>query len=119
MIDGRCHCGNVKLQIPSLTDFGTTCTCSICSRYGVIWGYYLPTDVMVEVDEGPLDTYRHGDCLIDFNRCRVCGCVTHYTGTDNSDSKTIAVNFRMFGTDIIQSLTVRTFDGASSWQYID
>lgn len=119
MVEGRCHCGNVSLQVPAITEFGTTCTCSICFRYGVIWGYYRKNEVCVRVSESDLMTYRHGDCLIDFNRCAVCGCVTHYCGTENSASETIAVNFRMFEPDLQQKLTLRTFDGARTWKYLE
>lgn len=119
MIQGSCHCGNVKLSIPYLTDTGTTCTCSICFRYGSIWGYFTESQVRVEVKEGELRPYSHGDKLINFNHCSICGCLTHYTSTSPTEESRLAVNYRMFSSDIVSKMKVRVFDGADTWQFLE
>lgn len=106
------------MQIASLTETGTECNCSLCSRYGVIWGYFTKAQVVINAAEHDLHSYCHGDKSIDFYRCGHCGCVTHYTSTDTSRDR-VAVNYRMFGTDVVKQLRIQLFDGADTWQVID
>ncbi len=119
MIKGQCHCGNIKLQLPQLTENATTCNCSICARYGAIWGYFTRTEVKVAVGESGFSAYSHGDKMINFNHCKKCGCLTHYTSTDPSADSRLAVNYRMFPSTVIQQINIRHFDGADSWQHLD
>ncbi|WP_087018514.1 aldehyde-activating protein [Thaumasiovibrio subtropicus] len=119
MYEGQCHCGNVKLRVQQLTATGTQCTCSICARYAAIWGYFTEADVVVSIGEFGISCYCHGDKLINFNRCQQCGCVTHYTHTTPTPKTRLAVNYRMFPSEVLEQITVRTFDGAKTWQYLD
>jgi hypothetical protein len=75
--------------------------------------------VKLEAATATLAPYRWGDCTIDFWHCRKCGCLTHYTSVDEGPESRFAVNTRMLPPDAIESLTVRHFDGAESWQYLD
>lgn len=119
MLEGKCHCGNITLIIPSLTTNATSCNCSICSRYAAIWGYFKEADVTVTIGANGMDSYAHGDKMINFNHCGKCGCITHYTSTAPSSSTRLAVNYRMFDTNVLKQLTVKHFDGANSWVYLD
>ena len=119
MFKGKCHCGNVELIIPRLTETATTCTCSICSRYAAIWGYFIESDVVVKVGERGIGSYSHGDKLISFNRCNACGCITHYSSTAPEPGSRLAVNYRMFSLTDISEVKVRIFDGADTWKYLD
>ncbi len=119
MITGQCHCSNIQLSIPAPTDTGTRCTCSLCSRYGAIWGYFCESEVVVAVGPSGLSTYCQGDRLINFNRCNRCGCVTHYTAIEPTPDSRLAVNYRMFPASVTAKIRVRTFDGADSWRYLD
>jgi hypothetical protein len=38
MIESSCHCAAVQLEIDSAPETVTDCNCSICRRYGVLWG---------------------------------------------------------------------------------
>lgn len=119
MIQGQCHCGNVQLTIPKLTETGTSCTCSICSRYASIWGYFNESEVQVFIGEQGISSYCHGDKTINFNRCNQCGCITHYTCVDPTPTSKLAVNYRMFPNTVLQKMTVRLFDGADTWQFLE
>ncbi len=116
---GQCHCGNVRLTLSELTPTATECNCSLCSRYGAWWGYFTPQQVTIEVGTAGLNAYRHGDEMIDFQHCGQCGCITHYTSTDKAPSERVAVNYRMFESDVTLSLKLRHFDGADTWTYLD
>ncbi|EOV1090372.1 hypothetical protein ACOLXF_000007 [Vibrio fluvialis] len=93
--------------------------CSICRRYGALWGYFTQPEVKV-IDQGAgLEQYVWGDQCIEFQRCKGCGCVTHYTAAPGTGSERLAVNYRMFDSVVQQALTIRHFDGADSWRYLD
>ena len=119
MIQGQCHCGNVTIVIPELTETGTSCNCSICSRYGSIWGYFTEKEVKVSVGEHAICSYSHGEKTINFIHCSRCGCVTHYTSSKSAPDARLAVNYRMFGPSVLQRINVRFFDGADTWKYLD
>ncbi len=115
---GQCHCGNVTLTIPYVTETGTECNCSICSRYASVWGYFTDKEVQVEVGTHGITNYCWGDKEILFHHCNNCGCITHYS-SNSPDSDRVAVNYRMFDPSIIPSLHIRLFDGANSWTIIE
>jgi len=119
MYTGKCHCGNVTLTIPRLTETTTSCNCSICHRYGALWGYLTCNEVQVDVGQFGLGSYEHGDKCISFKHCNQCGCVTHYTATEAWDSDRLAVNYRMFDPREVANIDVRYFDGADSWTFQD
>ena len=121
MLNGHCHCGNVSFSVGSLPATLTECNCSICHRYGARWAYYKPEQVTLTVGDVPTQTYRWGDEMIDFHHCPQCGCLTHYTGTgkDQQPVDRIALNSRMFPLSQTADITVRHFDGAQSWTYLD
>ena len=66
-----CHCKAVRLTFPPLREPALECLCSICRRYGALWAYYKPDEVVVE---GATEGYVWGKRTLSFNRCRACGC---------------------------------------------
>ncbi|UIP28771.1 GFA family protein [Photobacterium sp. TLY01] len=119
MYQGQCHCGNVRLTIARLTETATRCNCSLCHRYGALWGYLTESEVAVQVGESGTEYYEHGDKCIHFHRCKRCGCVTHYSSAPASGSDRLAVNYSMFSAREIRPIRIRLFDGADTWQFID
>lgn len=113
-----CHCGNVKISVNTAPDELLSCNCSICNRYGALWGYYTPKEVSITT-EVETKTYRWGDETTDFHHCPSCGCMTHYTSTENIEEKRVAANFRMTDHKAIDSITIRKFDGADTWEFIE
>ncbi len=68
-----------------------------------------------------LETYSWGTRRFEFNRCAMCGCVTHYERTakrsDGSDMG--AVNLRNIDDpEIIANVPIRLLDGAGSWKVL-
>src|SRR5678815_4444002 len=39
MIQGCCHCGEVRWTFEGQPDGATICNCTVCRRYGVLWAY--------------------------------------------------------------------------------
>ena len=38
LLEGSCHCGAVRLTLPSVPEVATDCNCSLCRRIGGPWG---------------------------------------------------------------------------------
>ena len=115
-----CHCGAIKIEIDALPDSLTSCNCSTCHRYGALWGYFKPNEVAIETDTSVLSRYAWADENLYFCHCNKCGCVTHYETTEKTESsEIIALNFRMANPQAVQSITIRRFDGADTWKYLD
>jgi hypothetical protein len=45
----ECHCGTVKVEAPLPDEPLNACTCSVCARYGAVWGYYLLEQIRVTI----------------------------------------------------------------------
>ena len=119
MFKATCHCGAVQLVLPCRPKSLTSCNCSICHRYGVLWAYYLQGEVKVSVEVDDLVAYGWGDQTLEFFHCKQCGCVTHYESVEKGDACRLAVNARMMDPKDIEDIPVRRFDGAVSWRYLD
>jgi hypothetical protein len=118
MIEASCHCGNVKISIPNFPDTVTNCNCSVCRRYSALWAYFNPKSVSVNSHADDIGSYSWGDKTIEFHNCKNCGCLTHYTPTEQGNVNKMAVNFRLFPSDRVNCVKVRYFDGADRWEYI-
>jgi len=114
-----CHCGDVRIEIQELPTTVTECNCSICCRYGALWAYYTRDQVRLLADSLAASAYVWGDRSIEFWHCRTCGCITHYESVEKHPGGRFALNARMLPPKLLESLTVRRFDGADSWQYLD
>ena len=112
MTTSSCHCGAVKLEIARAPEQVTDCNCSICRRYGVLWAYYSPRDVVVTPPSGATDIYMWDDKSIEFHRCKVCGCVTHWAPVDKARDR-MGVNARLMEPNVLAAAKVIPLDGAS------
>src|ERR1700722_14347252 len=118
MIESSCHCGTVKLEIPSAPKEVTDCNCSICRRYGVLWAYYSPSHVRLIPPSGATDIYMWDDRSIEFHRCKTCGCVTHWASVDKTRDR-MGVNARLMAPEVLAAVSVRKLDGAVTEKYLD
>ncbi|MFN8671274.1 MAG: aldehyde-activating protein [Candidatus Sericytochromatia bacterium] len=114
----NCHCGNIKIETCKNIEFLTSCNCSICNRYGSLWGYFLPEEVSISFEKEP-NFYSHGDKNVEFYFCTTCGCLTHYKTTKKVKDPKIGVNFRMLKLELLENLKIRKFDGANTWKFLD
>ena len=105
-IKATCHCGACTIEVDAAPENVNSCQCSICRRYGTLWAYYSPKNVRIDLGGAEPDRYMWGDRDLQFNRCKTCGCVTHWTSVDTSYDR-MAVNARMFPREILDALPVR------------
>jgi hypothetical protein len=114
---GTCHCGRVAWEVDTPPESVTACNCTICRRYGALWGYgYIGHDIRVS---GETATYRRGDGgAIDFHFCRHCGCVTHYVATnaDREGRRQTGINLRLTEPEPIAGLPIDHFDGLDTFE---
>ncbi|MCG8433901.1 MAG: aldehyde-activating protein [Gammaproteobacteria bacterium] len=109
----------MKISVAEKPDSLTGCNCSICHRYGSLWGYYPPEEVSIQFESEASRAYSWGDKNIDFHHCGRCGCVTHYVTTEKVSKPKVGVNFRMAEAKEVESIKIRKLDGADSWEYLD
>ena len=117
MIEGSCHCGNVKWKFEKPLESVTACNCSLCSRYGALWAYgHVGEGISIS---GATKAYRRGRKINGFHFCESCGCITYYlaNAADEQGRYRIAVNMRM-ATDPakIASVPVDHFDGLDKFE---
>ena len=74
-VTGSCHCGAVRIAVPSAPEWVASCNCSICRRTGALVAYYRPGEVTVA---GETAAYLTGDRFIRLHHCPTCGCHTHW-----------------------------------------
>jgi hypothetical protein len=119
MLTGRCHCGAVTVEVPSVPAAMTLCNCSICRRYGMLTAYFPQAAVRIDGHPGHTDTYVWGDRSLQFVRCRHCGCVLGWEPLKPNGDGRMGVNMRNFDPAALQDTRLRRFDGADTWKYID
>ena len=64
------------------------------------------------VVRGATDTYMWDDRSLAFHRCKICGCVTHWSPVDVSRNR-MGVNANLMPRDVLEKATISPFDGAS------
>lgn len=111
MLEGTCHCGEVRWIFNHVPGYVKACNCTVCRRYGVLWAYGHE-DEDVEVF-GQTRAYMWGGQGLAFNFCTVCGCVAYWRAcTVGEDGRRrIAVNVRLAEPARVAAIPVEQFDG--------
>ena len=119
MLKGSCHCGAVQVQVSGKPRQLTSCNCSICRRYGTLWGYFDHARVKITARKGAIEKYSWGRKVLKFARCTTCGCIIHWEPADRTRGRRRGINFRNFDPADIELVRVRRLDGAKTWKYLD
>jgi hypothetical protein len=116
MLEGSCHCGQVKWTFDGVPDSATACNCTICRRYGVLWAYDYDNEGIHVT--GETQTYVWGDREIGFHFCPHCGCVVCWRALKANDDgrRRTAVNLRLADPAEVGSIGIRHLDGFDTWQ---
>lgn len=118
MIEGACHCGDVRFILHKEPEWLTVCNCSLCRRIGGRWAAAQVSDVEITAADHALNAYIQGDRTLELQSCRRCGCTTHYVPTDPAETR-MKVNLAMADPAAIAHIPIRHFDGADTWAYLD
>jgi len=119
MHQGSCHCGAVKLTLPSTPTAATSCNCSLCRRIGGPWAYFEFGTVEIQGHPENTDEYVQGDKTMRTVRCRTCGCATHWEPLVPKPGSKHGVHLGNFDPEFTKSVPVRKFDGANTWKFFD
>lgn len=87
MLKLHCLCGQVRIQTLKRPDFINACNCTLCSKTGARWGYFHPSDVVIE---GTTNGYRRADKedpAAEIQFCANCGSTTHFILTASAIAK--------------------------------
>lgn len=117
MLEGHCHCGAVHVEVPTRPRSLTRCNCSICHRYGTAWAYYRADRVKIVAKKNATQTYTWGHKLLDFVRCRTCGCVIAWVAREPGRNR-MGVNMRNFPVADLEGVRVGLLDGAGKWKFV-
>ena len=118
-VSGSCHCGATKFEIVALPESLTTCTCTFCSKRGMLWGYY-PADQVTMVSETARAIYNPS--VVNLHHfCAVCGCGTYSETPDWSSGEPdmtkmrIGINARLLDDVDLKSIPHKEIDGRNLW----
>jgi hypothetical protein len=72
----------VTAQLPSKPEKLNECHCTVCYKYGALWGYFQRNEVVIITGTTQLQDYvrEDSDGDIAFNRCKHCGCMMFWWG---------------------------------------
>jgi hypothetical protein len=82
-----CHCGRVHLTVEKQPAFINDCNCTLCRKSGARWGYFPPSEVLID---GSTRGYRRTDREdpnAEIHFCAECGSTTHFVLTQGAVSK--------------------------------
>jgi hypothetical protein len=122
MLNGSCHCGKVKLEVKGeLPEKLTRCTCSFCSKRGMLYAYFAPEQLSLTESNGDA-IYRWQTKLVAHHFCANCGCGVYsdspaFEPDGKWDGKTrrVGVNARLFDDFDAAVAPVSVIDGKNLW----
>ncbi|HWJ37217.1 MAG TPA: GFA family protein [Sphingomicrobium sp.] len=109
-VRGSCHCGKVKLEVPTEPEWVGSCNCSLCRKLSWLVAYYPPHQVVVT---GETRAYVWGDRMIGIHHCPNCGCGTHWASLGEDFGK-MGVNARLLDGFCAEKVEVRFLDNADT-----
>ena len=122
-ITGSCHCGKVAFAIEGdIPRELTRCTCSFCSKRGMLYAYFEPSRFRLTTPEADSATYRWNTKLVAHNFCSSCGCGTFSDspafepdGAWDATTRRIGVNARLFDGFDADVAPMTVIDGKNLW----
>jgi hypothetical protein len=108
--EGGCHCGAVRFRAAVDLDMVSTCSCSICTKKGILHLPVYPADFLLLSGRDALTVYTFETGVAQHPFCRHCGMQAFYVPRSNPDR--LSVNARCLdGIDAAALKPTRFFDG--------
>ena len=108
-VQGSCHCGNVRIELPSKPEWVADCNCSLCRRLAWRVAYSHRTRYAFQGDDS-LCLGRSNDR---HSPLSVCGCGTHWQSLGEDFGK-MGINARLLDNFDESTVEVRKFDNADN-----
>ena len=121
-LTGHCHCGRTAFEIASaLPKELTRCTCSFCSKRGLLYAYVSPDQLSVTQADSDA-VYRWNTKKVAHHFCSACGCSLYADspafepdGSWDGKTRRIGVNARLFDDFEAADWPVTVIDGKNLW----
>jgi hypothetical protein len=108
--EGGCHCGRVRFRARVDLEVLSQCSCSICTKKGILHLPIFPADFALLRGKDALTVYTFGSGVAQHSFCSHCG--THAFYVPRSQPDKITVNARCLDDIDAPSLKpMRFFDG--------
>ena len=112
MLEGSCHCGNVRRSFDGTPESATACNCTVCRRYGVLWAYDYE-DERIRVS-GSTSTSAGGRLAFIFMQTAAASLIGALTPGEDGHRR-IAVNLRLAEPGAVGAIPLEHFDGLVSF----
>lgn len=119
-LQGTCHCKAFTFEVDVAPEYVVNCTCTFCSKRGVLWAYYEPQQVRLTSHES-VATYQKAGSPIKHHHCNTCGCGTYTESPDFSSGQPdferprYGINARLFDDLDLSTLSIKAIDGRNLW----
>ncbi len=122
ILTAHCHCGRNAFAVDGeLPETLTRCTCSFCSKRGLLHAYYRPDQL--KVTEATCDAiYRWQTKQVAHHFCSACGCSLYSDspafepdGKWDGTTRRIGINARLFDDFEAADWPVTVIDGKNLW----
>lgn len=121
-VKASCHCGATRFEIPEVPAQVTRCTCTFCSKRGVLWAYYEPAQFTLTTPRSALATYSRAERALNKHHfCPTCGCGTFSETPSWVDHRPdpskprIGVNARLLDGVDVEAIPITVVDGKNLW----
>jgi hypothetical protein len=118
VIEGTCHCGDVRWTLAGDPGPATACNCTLCRRYGALWAYdYEGGRIALAGPSAAYTRIGKADPSLEIRFCPTCGCVQCWRGLrlEADGRRRIAVNLRLAAPEVVAALPIDHFDGLDTF----
>jgi hypothetical protein len=110
-----CLCGHVRITVPRPPDYINECNCTLCSKAGARWGYFQPSEVVIEGSTKGYCRSDKSDPNAEVHFCAECGSTTHFGLTKRAVARfgntLMGVNMWLANEHDLSGVEVRYPDG--------
>ena len=127
MLNLSCLCGQIRIELAKRPDFIHECNCTLCSKTGARWGYFHPSEVVVEGAAKGYCRDDKDDPNAEVRFCPTCGSTTHFVLTDSAIARfgnsLMGVNMWLAEPQELAGIELRypngqTWSGAGDFTYV-
>ncbi len=112
--EGGCHCGQVRFRARVDLDRLSWCSCSICTKKGIIHLPVTPDDFELLHGKDALTVYTFGTGVAQHTFCSHCGMHAFYIPRSNPDR--LSVNARCLDDIDVTTLKPTGFFDGRHWE---
>ena len=112
--EGGCHCGRVRFRAPVDLDLLSQCSCTICTKKGILHLSVSPDDFQLLRGKTSLTAYTFGTGVAQHTFCTHCGMHAFYIPRSRPDM--LSVNARCLDGIDGPSLKPKGFFDGKHWE---